>query len=80
MLRKYQVFLMQTNFRVVPFGQGEIDAKSPTEAIKLLSPFKLGTVKRIKNEEVNKYRREYDIIKVVNMKGVETFYAVQKEG
>lgn len=79
MQREYKVFIMQTFLKGFQFGQGVVDAKSPTEAIKKLSPFPLKTIKHIKKNETTTYRAEYDILKVVNSKGTETYYAVQRE-
>ena len=80
-MKEYQVQIMLGAFKAVNFGEtnGVVMSKSPMQAIKDVSPFELEKIVKIDNVEVNKYRRLTDVIRVMNDKGKEYFYAVYRK-
>ena len=80
-MKEYQVQLMLGAFKVVNFGEtnGVVMSKSPMQAIKDVSPFELEKIVKIDNVDINKYRRVADVVRVMNDKGKEYYYAVYKK-
>lgn len=80
-MKEYQVQLMLGAFKTVNFGEsnGVVMSKSPMQAIKDISPFELEKVVKIDKVEINKYRRLTDVVRVMNDKGKEYFYAVYRK-
>lgn len=80
-MKEYQVQLMLGAFKVVNFGEtnGVVMSKSPMQAIKDVSPFELEKIVKIDNVDINKYRRIADVVRVMNDKGKEYYYAVYRK-
>ena len=80
-MKEYQVQLMLGAFKVVNFGEtnGVVMSKSPMQAIKDVSPFELEKIVKIDNVDINKYRRVAEVVRVMNDKGKEYFYAVYRK-
>lgn len=80
-MKEYQVQLMLGAFKVVNFGEtnGIVMSKSPMQAIKDASPFELEKIVKIDNADINKYRRVADVVRVMNDKGKEYYYAVYRK-
>lgn len=80
-MKEYQVQLMLGAFKVVNFGEtnGVVMSKSPMQAIKDASPFELEKIVKIDNADINKYRRVADVVRVMNDKGKEYYYAVYRK-
>lgn len=80
-MKEYQVQLMLGAFKVVNFGEtnGVVMSKSPMQAIKDVSPFELEKIVKIDNADINKYRRVADVVRVMNDKGKEYYYAVYRK-
>lgn len=80
-MKEYQVQLMLGAFKVVNFGEtnGVVMSKSPMQAIKDVSPFELEKIVKIDNVDINKYRRVADVVRVMNDKGKEYYYAVYRK-
>ena len=80
-MKEYQVQLMLGAFKVVNFGEtnGIVMSKSPMQAIKDVSPFELEKIVKIDNVDINKYRRVADVVRVMNDKGKEYYYAVYRK-
>ena len=80
-MKEYQVQLMLGAFKVVNFGEtnGVVMSKSPMQAIKDVSPFELEKIVKIDNADINKYRRVAEVVRVMNDKGKEYFYAVYRK-
>ena len=80
-MKEYQVQLMLGAFKVVNFGEtnGIVMSKSPMQAIKDVSPFELEKIVKIDNADINKYRRVADVVRVMNDKGKEYYYAVYRK-
>ena len=80
-MKEYQVQLMLGAFKVVNFGETNwvVMSKSPMQAIKDVSPFELEKIVKIDNVDINKYRRVADVVRVMNDKGKEYYYAVYRK-
>ena len=80
-MKEYQVQLMLGAFKVINFGEtnGVVMSKSPMQAIKDVSPFELEKIVKIDNADINKYRRVADVVRVMNDKGKEYYYAVYRK-
>ena len=80
-MKEYQVQIMLGAFKVVNFGEtnGVVMSKSPMQAIKDVSPFELEKIVKIDNADINKYRRVADVVRVMNDKGKEYYYAVYRK-
>lgn len=80
-MKEYQVQLMLGAFKVVNFGEtnGVVMSKSPMQAVKDVSPFELEKIVKIDNADINKYRRVADVVRVMNDKGKEYYYAVYRK-
>ena len=80
-MKEHQVQLILGAFKTVNFGEsnGVVMSKSPMQAIKDISPFELEKVVKIDKVEINKYRRLTDVVRVMNDKGKEYFYAVYRK-
>ena len=80
-MKEYQVQLMLGAFKGVNFGEtnGVVMSKSPMQAIKDASPFELEKIVKIDNADINKYRRVADVVRVMNDKGKEYYYAVYRK-
>ena len=80
-MKEYQVQIMLGAFKVVNFGEtnGIVMSKSPMQAIKDVSPFELEKIVKIDNVDINKYRRVADVVRVMNDKGKEYYYAVYRK-
>ena len=80
-MKEYQVQLMLGAFKVINFGEtnGVVMSKSPMQAIKDVSPFELEKIVKIDNVDINKYRRVADVVRVMNDKGKEYYYAVYRK-
>lgn len=80
-MKEYQVQIMLGAFKVVNFGEtnGVVMSKSPMQAIKDASPFELEKIVKIDNADINKYRRVADVVRVMNDKGKEYYYAVYRK-
>ena len=80
-MKEYQVQLMLGAFKVVNFGEtnGVVMSKSPMQAIKDVSPFELEKIVKIDKVDINKYRRVADVVRVMNDKGKEYYYAFYRK-
>lgn len=80
-MKEYQVQIMLGAFKAVNFGEtnGVVMSKSPMQAIKDVSPFELEKIVKIDNADINKYRRVADVVRVMNDKGKEYYYAVYRK-